>query len=82
MTSIHLLRLRQVVRGFLQNSGLDNFEVFAYVVRHETIRLVIDIPANWIWPLIHLDVKLAFLSGPLQEEVYVLQPPRFVKKNK
>lgn len=30
----------------------------------------------------HLDVKSTFMNDPLQEEVYVLQPPRFVKENK
>ena len=29
----------------------------------------------------HLDVKSEFLNSPLQEEVYVLQPPRFLKKH-
>ena len=29
----------------------------------------------------HLDAKFSFLNGPLQEEVYVSQPPRFVTKN-
>lgn len=35
-----------VARGFLQNSGLEYFEVFTPIARHETIRLVISIDAN------------------------------------
>ena len=70
-----------VDRGFLHKPGLDYFEVFAPVARHETIRLVISLAANRSWPLVYLDVKSAFLNGPLQEEVYVSQPPGFVKKN-
>ncbi|WJX32266.1 hypothetical protein P8452_20610 [Trifolium repens] len=65
----------------ISKPGLDYFEVFAPVARHETIRLVIAIAANRNWPLMHLDVKSAFLNGPLQEEVYVSQPPGFEKKN-
>ena len=79
--SIGKYKARLVARGFLQKPGLDYFEVFAPVARHETIRLVIAIAANRNWPLMHLDVKSAFLNGPLQEEVYVSQPPGFEKKN-
>ncbi|XP_058751628.1 uncharacterized protein LOC131624886 [Vicia villosa] len=67
--------------GFLHKYGLDYFKVFAPVARHETIRLVIAIAANRNGPLMHLDVKYVFLNGPLQEDVYVSQPPRFVKRN-
>ena len=61
---------RLVARVFIQKPRRYYFEVFAPVERHETIRS---------WLLMHLDVKSAFLNGPLQEEVYVSQPPGFVK---
>lgn len=51
--------------------------MFAPVARPETIRLVIAIAVNKNWLMIHLEVKSDFLSGPLQEEVYMLQPPGF-----
>ena len=57
---------RLVARGFIHKPGLDYFEVFAPVARHETIRLVIALTANRNWPLMHLDVKSTFLNGPLQ----------------
>lgn len=34
-------KARLVARGFLQKSGLNYFEVFALVARHETVRLVL-----------------------------------------
>lgn len=56
---------RLVVRGFLQKFGLDYFEVFSPVARHETKRLVVSIAVNKNWPMIHLDVKSKFLNGLL-----------------
>ncbi|XP_050918789.1 uncharacterized mitochondrial protein AtMg00820-like [Lathyrus oleraceus] len=63
--SIGKHKARLVVRGFLQKPGLDYFEVFVLVARHETTRLVIAIVANKNWPLMHSNVKSAFLNGPL-----------------
>ncbi|GAU25674.1 hypothetical protein TSUD_266010 [Trifolium subterraneum] len=73
---------RLVAKGFLQKQGLDYDEVFSPVARHETIRLVIALTCSKRWPMFHLDVKSAFLSSPLEEDVYVKQPPDFELKGK
>lgn len=44
--SIGKPKVKLVARGFLHKSGLNYFEVFAPVARHETIRVVIPIVAN------------------------------------
>ncbi|KAK2417383.1 putative mitochondrial protein [Trifolium repens] len=73
-------KARLVARGFLQQQGIDYSEVYAPVARMETIRLVISIASSMNWSLFHMDVKSAFLNGPLEEEVYVSQPPGFEVK--
>nr|KYP68042.1 Retrovirus-related Pol polyprotein from transposon TNT 1-94 [Cajanus cajan] len=71
-------KARLVVRGFLQRPDIDYKEVFAPVARIETIRTVVAIASSRGWTLHQLDIKSAFLNGPLEEEVYVLQPPGFI----
>ena len=66
--SIAKHKARLVARGFLQKPGLDYSEVFAPVARLETIRLVVSIASARNWPIFQLDVKSAFLNGPLEEE--------------
>ncbi|OIW00831.1 hypothetical protein TanjilG_12235 [Lupinus angustifolius] len=80
--SISKYKARLVAKGFLQKQGVDYTEVFALVARIETIRLVVAIACAKEWKLFQLDVKSAFLHGPLMEEVYVQQPPGFVAKGK
>ncbi|KAK2355926.1 putative mitochondrial protein [Trifolium repens] len=75
-------KARLVARGFLQKHGIDYNEVFAPVARIETVRLVVALACKNNWLMYHLDVKSAFLNGPLDEEVYVSQPPGFEIKGK
>ncbi|GAU33426.1 hypothetical protein TSUD_380620 [Trifolium subterraneum] len=75
-------KARLVAKGFLQKQGLDYDEVFSPVARHETIRLVIALACSRRWSMFHLDVKSAFLNGPLEEDVYVKQPHGFELKGK
>lgn len=73
-------KARLVAKGYKQEYGIDYKEVFAPVARQDTIRTVISLAAQNSWPIFQLDVKSAFLHGELKEQVYVDQPPGYVKK--
>lgn len=75
--SIAKHKARLVAKYFLQRVGLDCSEVFTPVARIGTIRLVVALASARGWSLFQLDVKSTFLNGPLEEEVYVSQPPGF-----
>nr|GEZ69604.1 retrovirus-related Pol polyprotein from transposon TNT 1-94 [Tanacetum cinerariifolium] len=72
--------LHQFVRldGYAQKEGFDFEESFAPVARLEAVRLFIAYAAHKSFTVYQMDVKTAFLYGPLKEEVYVNQPDGFV----
>ena len=70
-------KARLVVKGYSQRKGVDYDEIYAPVVRFETIRLLIALAALKDWQIHHLDVKSAFLNGEIKEVVYVKQPEGF-----
>jgi hypothetical protein len=72
-------KARLVVKGYSQRQGIDYEEVFAPVARLEAVRLLLALAAHENWEIHHMDVKSAFLNGDLNEEVFVLQPPGFVR---
>ncbi|GJW64870.1 retrovirus-related pol polyprotein from transposon TNT 1-94 [Tanacetum coccineum] len=62
----------------LKEEGIDFEESFAPVARLEAVRIFIAYAAHKSFPIYQMDVKTAFLNGPLKEEVYVAQPEGFV----
>jgi hypothetical protein len=64
-------KARLVAQGFTQVEGLDFGETYAPVARLESIRILIAYATNHDFKLYQMDVKSAFLNGPLQELVYV-----------
>src|SRR3954464_8994043 len=70
-------KARLVAQGFTQIEGLDFGETFAPVARLESIRILLAYAAHHYFKLYQMDVKSAFLNGPLSELVYVKQPPGF-----
>nr|GFB43553.1 retrovirus-related Pol polyprotein from transposon TNT 1-94 [Tanacetum cinerariifolium] len=69
---------RLVAKGYAQKEGVDFEESFAPVARLEAVRLFITYATHKSFTVYQMDVKTAFLYGPLNEEVYVNQPDGFV----
>ncbi|GKD58296.1 integrase, catalytic region, zinc finger, CCHC-type containing protein [Tanacetum coccineum] len=69
---------RLVAKGYLQEEGIDFEESFAPVVRLKAVRIFMAYAAHKNFPIYQMDVKMAFLNGPLKEKVFVRQPDGFV----
>nr|GFC72696.1 retrovirus-related Pol polyprotein from transposon TNT 1-94 [Tanacetum cinerariifolium] len=69
---------RLVAKGYAQKEGVNFEESFAPVARLAAVRLFIAYVAHKSFIVYQMDVKTAFLYGPLKEEVYVNQPDGFV----
>ncbi|KAJ9546579.1 hypothetical protein OSB04_019122 [Centaurea solstitialis] len=70
-------KARLVAQGYRQEEGIDYDDTFAPVARLEAIRVFLAYAAHMKFQVFQMDVKSAFLSGKLTEEVYVAQPPGF-----
>nr|GFC45370.1 copia protein [Tanacetum cinerariifolium] len=66
-----------VAQGHTQEEGIDYDEVFAPIAIIEAIRLFLAYASFMGFTVYQMDVKSAFLYGTIDEEVYVMQPPRF-----
>jgi hypothetical protein len=66
-----------VANGYSQVKGSDFEETFAPVPSLESIHILLTYATHHDFKLYQMDVKSAFLNGPIKEEVYVEQPPGF-----
>nr|GEV22371.1 hypothetical protein [Tanacetum cinerariifolium] len=66
-----------VAQGHTQEERIDYDEVFTPVARIEAIRLLLAYALFMGFTVYQMDVKSAFLYGTIDEEVYVMQSPRF-----
>ncbi|GJT10786.1 putative reverse transcriptase domain-containing protein [Tanacetum coccineum] len=73
-----LNKTRLVAKRYKQEEGIDFEESFAPVARLKAVRMFIAYAAHKNITIFQMDVKTAFLNGPLKEEVYVSQPEGFI----
>lgn len=78
--SIDKHKSRLVANGYKLNKVEDFNEVFAHYTKIDTVRFVISLTAQNGRKLSQMDVKLAYLHDFLQDEIYIEQLSRFVKK--
>ncbi|GKD17924.1 retrovirus-related pol polyprotein from transposon TNT 1-94 [Tanacetum coccineum] len=69
---------RLVAKGYRREEGINFEESFTPVSRLEAVRIFMAYAAHKNFPIYQMDVKMAFLNGPLKEEVCVRQPAGFV----
>ena len=71
-----------MTKGFEQREGYDYEEIFSPVAQIEIVRLIIALAAQRQWKIHQMGVKSAFLSDPLDEEVYVKKSLGFIQSSK
>lgn len=63
-----------------RNSGLIILELFAPVIKLDTVRLIISLTTQNNWRIYQMNAKYAFLNEVLGEEAYIEQPAGFVSR--
>ena len=67
-----------MAKGFTQIEGVDFDKTFSPVARFESLQLLLVLAMLENWEIHQMDVKLAFLHGDLDEEIYMEQPQGFI----
>ena len=69
-----------MAKGYTQYERIDYEETFSPVIRFASICLILAIVTHMNLELYQMDVKTAFLSRELDEEIYMNQPLGFELK--
>jgi hypothetical protein len=70
-------KARFVAKGCSQLARLDYTETFSHVIRIASLRFFMTIATARDLELCQLDIEIAFLYAPIQEDVYIRQPLGF-----
>ena len=67
-------KARLVAKGFSQKQNVDYFDTFSFVTRISSIRILITLVSIHKLFIHQMDVKITFLNGDFEKEIYMLQP--------
>jgi hypothetical protein len=74
---IERYKSRLVAKGFAQRQGIDYTEVWAPTGCLPVLRCLFAYAAAFDYDTIQADIRTAFLNGPLEDTIYLCQPPGF-----
>ena len=74
-------KARLVVKGFTQKEGIYFKETFSPISTKDSFRTIMTLVAYFDLELHHIDVKIAFLNGNIDEMIYMVQLENFVSKD-
>ena len=75
-------KARLVAQGCSQKYGVDYQDVFAPVVKYNSIRTVLAIANEFNMEVHQMDVKSAYLNGEIDTDIYMRQPEGYVDSGK
>ena len=75
--NVEKIKARFVAKRYAQKEGIDYEETFAPVAKYTSIRFVIFLAVQMGLEIHQMDVKIVFLNGVIEEEVYIEQPKGF-----
>lgn len=75
--TVERYKVRLVAKEFTQTYGIDYMEMFAFVVKLNTVWVLLSLAANLDWRLQQLNIQNAFLNGMLDEEIFMPLSPGF-----
>ncbi|KAL2235755.1 UNVERIFIED_CONTAM: Retrovirus-related Pol polyprotein from transposon RE2, partial [Sesamum indicum] len=70
-------KARLVAKGYTQRPGVDFEETYSPVAMAKSIRILLVIAAWYDYDVWKMDMRMAFLNGFIEEEIYMDQPDSF-----
>ncbi|KAL0411257.1 UNVERIFIED_CONTAM: Retrovirus-related Pol polyprotein from transposon RE2 [Sesamum latifolium] len=70
-------KARLMAKGYTQRPGINFEETYSPVAMAKSIRILLAITAWYDYEIWHMDVKIAFLNGFVQEEIFMDQSEGF-----
>lgn len=72
-TKLMVHKPRLIAKGFPEREGIEYEEIFAPIEKMNIIFLVLALATQFGWKIYQMGVKNPFLSGDLEEEMYITQ---------
>lgn len=80
--TIDKYKARFVIKGYRQQEGLDYFDTYSFITRINFIRMVFAITVLRNLKVRQMDVKIVFLNGDLDKEIYIEKSESFFTPRK